>query len=92
MAWVLSKLMIIIPLYVTSRSLTIVESIPENLTYSRGASTHGSTYQAWLTLLAAATQSVDIASYYWTLRGSGNNTDVTDNEVFTQHNVHGDKL
>ena len=62
-------------------SLTIVESIPENLTYSSGSPTHPSTYQAWLALLAAATKSVDIASYYWTLRGTANVSDVTDNQV-----------
>ena len=65
----------------TDFSLTIVESIPENLTYVRGSPLHTSTYQGWMSLLAAAHNSVDIASYYWTLRGRGNVSDVTDKEV-----------
>ena len=66
-------------------SLTIVESIPENLTYSSDSPVHPSTYQAWLALLAAATTSVDIASYYWTLRGTANVSDVTDNQVMSAY-------
>ena len=66
-------------------SLTIVESIPENLTYSPDSPMHPSTYQAWLALLAAATTSVDIASYYWTLRGTANVSDVTDNQVMSAY-------
>ena len=62
-------------------SLTLVESIPENLTYTSGSPLHTSTYQAWSVLLEAATRSVDIASYYWTMRGTGNVSDVTDSEV-----------
>ena len=64
-------------------SLTIVESIPENLTYSCDSPVHPSTYQGWLDLLTAATTSVDIASYYWTLRGTDNESDVTDNQVMS---------
>ena len=58
-----------------------MESIPENLTYSPDSPVHTSTYHAWLALLAAATESVDIASYYWTLRGTANMSDVTDDQV-----------
>lgn len=61
--------------------LSIVESIPENLTYSAGSPSHYSTYQSWMDLLAAARSSVDIAAYYWTLQGRGKVTDVTDKEV-----------
>ena len=61
--------------------LSIVESIPENLTFPSGSPSHGSTYDAWMSLLSAASKSVDIASYYWTLRGHGNISDSTDKQV-----------
>ena len=66
-------------------SLNVVESIPENLTYPDNSPVHLSTYNAWMTLLATAKQSVDIASYYWTLRGHGNIKDVTDKQVGHVH-------
>ncbi len=62
-------------------SLAIVESIPEHLSYRPNSQLHLSTYKAWMQLLGAATETVDIASYYWTLRGHGNITDVTDKQV-----------
>jgi len=61
--------------------LGIVESIPENLTYPSGSPSHLSTYDAWTRLLAAAKETVDIASFYWTLRGRGSNSDSTDWQV-----------
>ncbi|XP_050689368.1 5'-3' exonuclease PLD3-like isoform X2 [Eriocheir sinensis] len=45
----------------------LVESIPDNLTYPHGSPSHPSTYEAWVTLLGAARESVDIAAFYWTL-------------------------
>ncbi len=62
-------------------SLAIVESIPQNLTYPGGSPLHLSTYAAWMRLLGTAMTTVDIASYYWTLRGQGNVKDVTDKQV-----------
>jgi acetylornithine/succinyldiaminopimelate/putrescine aminotransferase len=59
-----------------------VESIPENLTYSSNSPSHGSTYDGWGLLLRAATKTVDITSYYWTLRGHGNISDVTDEQAW----------
>ena len=61
--------------------LSIVESIPENLTYTLGSPSHRSTYQGWMDLLTVAKETVDVASYYWTLQGRGNISDITDNEV-----------
>ena len=80
-AFSLTELVILLLLSSLLFSLTIVESIPENLTYAKDAPLHTSTYQAWMTLLAAATQTVDIASYYWTLRPSSNVSDETAKEV-----------
>ena len=64
-----------------THSLGIVESIPENLTYPSGSPSHLSTYDAWTRLLEAAKERVDIASFYWTLRGHGSNSDSTDWQV-----------
>lgn len=60
--------------------MSIVESIPENLTYPLCSVSHGSTYDGWKSLLTSATKTVDIASYYWTLLGHGNVTDPTDKQ------------
>lgn len=62
-------------------SLGLVESIPEDLPYPSGAPSHLSTFRAWMSLLNAATSSLDIASYYWTLLGRGKVKDPTDVEV-----------
>ena len=61
--------------------MSIVDSIPENLTYPLCSVSHGSTYDGWKSLLTSATKTVDIASYYWTLLGHGNVTDPTDKQV-----------
>ncbi|THD24545.1 Phospholipase D family member 3 [Fasciola hepatica] len=45
----------------------LVESMPQNLTYSTGAPRHASTYFAWNLLLSQATRSISIASFYWSL-------------------------
>ncbi len=60
--------------------LSIVESIPENLTYNVNNS-HLSTYTAWMQLLQAAHTNVTISSYYWTLRGTRDISDITDKQV-----------
>ncbi len=58
-----------------------MESIPENLTYSLRSPVHLSTYRAWKILLDRATESIDIAAMYWTLRGRDIFTDPTDWQV-----------
>ena len=63
--------------------LSLVESIPENLTYPPTAPRHTSTYDSWVWLLKHAVHDVSIASYYWTLTGAGDITDSTDKEVGT---------
>ena len=50
--------------------ISVVESIPENLTYSVGSPLHPSIYDAWMRLIASATKSIDVAAFYWTLRSS----------------------
>ncbi|XP_076313931.1 5'-3' exonuclease PLD3-like isoform X3 [Tachypleus tridentatus] len=47
----------------------LVESIPENLTYTKGSPLHPSIFEGWLDLINKTEKSIDIASFYWTLRG-----------------------
>lgn len=62
--------------------ITLVESIPENLTYPAGSVFHPSTFGSWRDLINDANYSIDIASFYWTLRGEDLNiTDPSDLQV-----------
>lgn len=47
----------------------MVESIPEGLNYTDGSPAFLSTYDAWNRLIDMANESIDIGSFYWTLRG-----------------------
>ncbi|KAK3608577.1 hypothetical protein CHS0354_042566 [Potamilus streckersoni] len=49
--------------------LSLVESIPENLTFPSGAPSHMSTYSGLQKLISLAQHSIEIASFYWTLLG-----------------------
>ena len=51
-----------------SCNITLIESIPENLTYPDSAPSHPSIYSGWLQLLDAAQSTIYIASSYWSLR------------------------
>lgn len=50
--------------------LSLVESIPEGLVYSNHSIIYSSTFDTWLELINGATESIDIASLYWTMRQS----------------------
>ena len=52
-----------------SCNVTLVESIPENLTFPKGSPTHQSVFHGLLNLLEVAESSIHIASSYWTMRG-----------------------
>ncbi|RXG59183.1 Phospholipase D3 [Armadillidium vulgare] len=56
-----------------SCEMSLVESIPENLTYPKGSPLFPSTYSAWQHLLDNAEKSIDLVVFYWSLR----NDDVT---------------
>ena len=65
----------------TTCKLSIVESIPENLTYPSGSPLHESTFEGWLDILQLAKNYVNISSFYMTLNGSDTNTkDPSSNE------------
>lgn len=53
-----------------SCSIQLVESIPEGLTYPAGSASFMSTFDAWQNLLSLANKTIDIASFYWTLRSA----------------------
>lgn len=50
--------------------ITLVESIPENMTFVKGSPLHLSTFDSWMELINMANNSIDIAAYYWTLQGA----------------------
>lgn len=51
-------------------SLELVESIPEGMAYPDGSPTFRTTFQAWSALLELAQATVEIGSFYWTLKGA----------------------
>lgn len=55
-------------------TVTLVESIPENVTFPKGTIRNPSIYNGWMYLLKIARKEIDIASFYWTLRGSDTHT------------------
>ncbi|XP_061173053.1 5'-3' exonuclease PLD3-like [Saccostrea echinata] len=50
--------------------LSLVESIPVGLTFKPDSPSHPSTFSGLMSLMEAATKSIEIASFYWTLNGS----------------------
>nr|ANY30958.1 PLD-Ls protein [Loxosceles similis] len=50
-------------------TITLVESIPENLTFAEGEPTHLSVFESWSQLIALSERSIDIATFYSTLKG-----------------------
>lgn len=50
--------------------IELVESIPEGLVYPDGSPLFLSTYEAWNKLIGLATKTINIGSFYWTLRGA----------------------
>ncbi|XP_076014702.1 5'-3' exonuclease PLD3 isoform X2 [Genypterus blacodes] len=53
--------------------MVLVESIPEGLDFNSSTS-HLSIFQAWLSLMAEARSSIDVASFYWTLTNEDTGT------------------
>lgn len=62
--------------------VTLVESLPEGLSYQSFSPTQQSIADRWLQLLGEAERSVNIAAFYFTLRGSD-----TDSEASTDQQV-----
>lgn len=51
-------------------SISLVESIPEGIKFPNSTELHPSTFQAWMNLIDASTSTIEIASFYWTLRSA----------------------
>lgn len=49
---------------------TLVESIPDNLTFAAGTPSHPSTFEGIFQMLEMAKETIEIASFYWTMKGS----------------------
>ncbi|XP_015908703.1 5'-3' exonuclease PLD3 isoform X2 [Parasteatoda tepidariorum] len=50
-------------------AITLLESIPENLTFAAGETIHVSVFESWSQLISLAERSIDIATFYSTLKG-----------------------
>lgn len=50
-------------------NISLVESIPIGLNFTPGSPKFMSTFEAWQLLLNQSTSTLDIGSFYWTLRG-----------------------
>ncbi|KAH9509357.1 5'-3' exonuclease pld3 [Bulinus truncatus] len=73
-----------------SCKFTLVESIPENLTFTSGQPLLMSTHSAHKHLLAKATSSIHLASFYWSMLSS--DTEVSDYSAFEGEDIFSDLL
>ena len=48
--------------------ISLVESIPIGLNYSNSSIIHQGTYQTWKELIESAHSTIEIGSYYWTMK------------------------
>lgn len=55
-------------------TFVLIESIPEGMFFEDNSSSSPSIIQSWMKLIAEAKSSVDIASFYWTLKNEDTNT------------------
>lgn len=60
--------------YTGDCTITLVESIPKGVKFPAGSVHNPSIYNGWMNLLKFAEEQIDIASFYWTLRGDDTNT------------------
>ncbi|KAL1130822.1 hypothetical protein AAG570_012063 [Ranatra chinensis] len=51
-------------------SFRLVESIPENMSYKNNTINNPSTFDVWSDMISSAHKTIEIASFYWTLRNS----------------------
>lgn len=56
--------------------------MPDGMSYRNGTTPYPTTYSVWLDLLAKATSTVEIASFYWALRDGTAGKFPTGDQVF----------
>ncbi|PNF33342.1 Phospholipase D3 [Cryptotermes secundus] len=65
---------------------SLVESIPEGLTYPNNTAVHPTTHDVWFELIKLAQHSIEIGSFYWTLRSAditpGDPSSLKGDEIF----------
>jgi len=49
-------------------SISLVETIPVDLNYTNNTAQHESTYDSWMDLIGMAQDTIEIASFYWTMK------------------------
>ena len=65
-------------------SIQLVESIPEGLIYDPDSPSFMSTYDAWSLLISKATNTINIGSFYWSLK--------SDEVANHSSSIYGDKI
>lgn len=68
-------------------SISLVESIPEGMVYPNNSTPYPSTFETWLNLIDVANHSIEIASFYWTLRKTDVYPDSSSLEVGYYYNL-----
>nr|BAN21362.1 conserved hypothetical protein [Riptortus pedestris] len=59
-------------------SISLVETIPDGMSYRNGSTPYRSTHDVWMEMIELANSTIEIASFYWTLR---------DTDVKREHNI-----
>lgn len=49
-------------------SISLVETIPVGLNYNNNTAQHETIYDSWMDLIGMAQNTIEIASFYWTMR------------------------
>lgn len=71
---------------------TLLESIPENLTFAEGSPTHVSVFESWSQLISLAERSIDIAAFYFTLKGQDVQPNDTDPSAWQGDKIFSDLM
>lgn len=68
-------------------SMTLVESIPQHMTYKANVTFGIPLEEAWKHLISIATEQMDVASFYWTLTGEDINVNSSSDAPVSRENI-----